>query len=358
MFGTDNMNGADALLEAQKIAFAPIIFQTAHLLRKWQILAMLHRKGKEGMSVRELSDATGISEYGIKIVCESGFSMRALHFENERYTLTRVGYFLQFDEMTDRNFRFNEDVNYLGMFDLEESIKSSTPAGLHAVFNPEWETIYPHLSELPEPARTSWFDFDHFYSDAAFDTLVEIMKKRAPAKLLDVGGNTGKWTLAITQASPATSVTILDHPGQLNVAFANAERAGVRERVDGVPMDLLDHTVPFPVGFDVVWMSQFLDCFPPEDIVALLKRAAAALNDDGRVHIIEPYWDRQSHDIGAYCLINTSPYFTAMANGTSKMYRATEMHALIEQAGLEVDEEINGLGFGHTMTICKKKSCV
>ncbi|MCJ7764328.1 MAG: SAM-dependent methyltransferase, partial [Thiovulaceae bacterium] len=73
-------------------------------------------------------------------------------------------------------------------------------------------------------------------------------------------------------------------------------------------------------------------------------------------HIIEPYWDRQQHEIGAYILINTSPYFTALANGTSKMYSAKEMQAYLEAAGLEIDEEIDRLGFGHTMTICKKKS--
>ncbi|MCJ7766759.1 MAG: class I SAM-dependent methyltransferase, partial [Thiovulaceae bacterium] len=244
----------------------------------------------------------------------------------------------------------------LGLQDLGDAIKESRPAGLQHYFNKEWETIYPHLSQLPPKAKESWFGFDHFYSDSAFQTLVDIMTKRAPKKLLDVGGNTGKWALALTKASPETEVTILDHPGQIEVAFKNAEEAGLKERVHGIPMDLLDHSIDFPKGFDVVWMSQFLDCFPPEDIIALLKRAKEALNANGRIHIIEPYWDRQQHEIGAYILINTSPYFTALANGTSKMYSAKEMQAYLEAAGLEIDEEIDRLGFGHTMTVCKQKS--
>jgi hypothetical protein len=100
-------------------------------------------------------------------------------------------------------------------------------------------------------------------------------------------------------------------------------------------------------------MSQFLDCFPPSDIVNLLKRAKTALKDDGKVYIVEPFWDRQSHEIGAYCLINTSPYFSTMANGTSKMYRASEFKKFAEEAGLKVVEEINGLGFGHTLMVCE-----
>ncbi|MEA2091921.1 MAG: SAM-dependent methyltransferase, partial [Campylobacterota bacterium] len=77
------------------------------------------------------------------------------------------------------------------------------------------------------------------------------------------------------------------------------------------------------------------------------------LSADGRVYIVEPFWDRQSHEIGSYCLINTSPYFSALANGTSKMYRASEMRKFVEDAGMEVEEEINGLGFGHTLMVCK-----
>lgn len=41
------------------------------------------------------------------------------------------------------------------------------------------------------------------------------------------------------------------------------QTAGVpgAERIHGHGANLLDRTVPFPSGFDAVWMSQFLDCF-------------------------------------------------------------------------------------------------
>jgi cyclopropane fatty-acyl-phospholipid synthase-like methyltransferase len=181
------------------------------------------------------------------------------------------------------------------------------------------------------------------------------MSKRGIKKLLEPGGNTGKWSIALTTASPETTVTILDHQGQIDVAMKNADANGVGDRVNGTAIDLLDHKISFPEGFDGVWMSQFLDCFAPKDIIALLKRSREALNADGRVYIVEPFWDRQTHEIGAYCLINTSPYFSALANGTSKMYRAIEMEKFVNEAGLEVEEEINGLGFGHTLMICKVK---
>jgi methyltransferase family protein/O-methyltransferase len=353
MFDDTQRNGAEALLEAQKIAFGPVIFQAARLLRDWGVFKLLE-DNKDGFSVEDISEKLGLTIYATQILCESGFSMGALKLEEDLYTITKVGHFLLNDEMTKVNMDFNHDVNYQGLFFLDEALKSQKPSGLHETFSKE-ETIYPILSELPEKAKKSWFGFDHFYSDAAFVKLVDIMSKRGIKKLLEPGGNTGKWSIALTTASPETTVTILDHQGQIDVAMKNADANGVGDRVNGTAIDLLDHKISFPEGFDGVWMSQFLDCFAPKDIIALLKRSREALNADGRVYIVEPFWDRQTHEIGAYCLINTSPYFSALANGTSKMYRAIEMEKFVNEAGLEVEEEINGLGFGHTLMICKVK---
>jgi ubiquinone/menaquinone biosynthesis C-methylase UbiE len=354
MFNQDKLSGADALFEAQKIAFAPIVFQCARLLRDWGIFELLQKNRKNPLSVQTIAKECELSLYAVEVLCESGFSMGALKFEDEKYTLTKIGYFLLNDEMTRANLNYNHDVNYLGLFYLDESLKNGEPVGLHKAFDTEEETIYPLLTKLPKKAKESWFGFDHFYSDAAFKTLVEIMAKKNINTMLDVGGNTGKWAVALSLASPQTTVTILDHQPQIDEALKRAQEHNVLPRVKGHAIDLLDHTLAFPNGVDAVWMSQFLDCFGVNDIVNILRRAKNALNENGKVYIVEPFWDRQTHEIGAYCLINTSPYFSALANGTSKMYRASEFENFAKEAGLEVIEQIDGLGFGHTLMVCKR----
>ena len=44
------------------------------------------------------------------------------------------------------------------------------------------------------------------------------------------------------------------------------------ERIHGHGANLLDRDVPFPTGFDAVWMSQFLDCFSEEEVISILTR--------------------------------------------------------------------------------------
>ena len=102
-------------------------------------------------------------------------------------------------------------------------------------------------------------------------------------------------------------------------------------------------------------MSQFLDCFAEEEVCSILARAATAMLPDTRLFIMETFWDRQRFETAAYCLTQISLYFTAMANGNSKMYHSDDMIRCVDAAGLKVEKIHDGLGKGHSILICKKK---
>jgi len=159
---------------------------------------------------------------------------------------------------------FTNDVNYLGMFSLIESIKTGRPAGLKVFGN--WPTVYEGLSQLPPHVQKSWFEFDHFYSDYAFPEIMPVVFRNDPKLILDVGGNTGKFALQCTAYNKDVKIIILDLPGQLAKAALNISSAGYEERIDLHSINLLDHSKPFPKKPDIIWMSQFLDCFSQEDI--------------------------------------------------------------------------------------------
>ena len=97
-------------------------------------------------------------------------------------------------------------------------------------------------------------------------------------------------------------------------------------------------------------MSQFLDCFSEDEIVMILRKAAAVMTAGTRLFIMETYWDRQRFENAAFCLQQTSLYFTCMANGNSQMYHSQVLRDCIAQAGLVIVEEIDGVGISHTLT--------
>jgi len=79
------------------------------------------------------------------------------------------------------------------------------------------------------------------------------------------------------------------------------------------------------------------------------------MNASTELYIMETFTDRQKFDNAKFSLEATSLYFTVMANGNSKMYKASEFEELIEQAGLEIKKEIRQVGENHTILICRKK---
>jgi len=352
-FGNDNKTALQAKFDAQKIAFGPIMFQAAKALRDFGILEYLLKNRRSGATTEEIAKELGLSVYGVKVLLEAGLSLEMVQVVEDQFTLTKTGYFLLRDELSRVNMDFVNDVNYLGMFQLQESILKGKPAGL-SVFG-DWNTVYEALAELPRKVRKSWFAFDHFYSDYAFPEVLPSIFAANPKKMLDVGGNTGKFSIFCAQNNPDIFLTILDLPGQVAEASKNIEEAGFSSRISTHALNLLDGGIPFPTGYDAIWMSQFLDCFSQEEILSLLQRSYNALDENGSLFILETYWDRQAFEASTYSLHGTSLYFTALANGNSKMYHSWDMMALVEKSGLKIDRIIDDIGISHTLFQCSRK---
>lgn len=348
------LSAVDAKFEANKIAFAPVVFQATKVMRDLGMLDLILKHRKNGISVEEIAKATNITVYGALVLLEMGLSAGVVKLTKEdNYQLTKTGFFLLKDEMTRVNMDFVQDVCYEGLFHLEEAIKETKPSGLK-VFG-EWKTVYEALKHLPEKVAKSWFAFDHYYSDRAFPKALPIVFKNKPKHLLDVGGNTGKFSMQCARYDEDIQVTILDLPGQWEKAKGNIEAEGLGDRINGHPIDLLSEDPIFPKGADAIWMSQFLDCFSEKEIVHILTAARKGMTENTDLFIMETYWDRQKFDAATYCLHGTSLYFTAIANGNSRMYHADTMKDCCDKAGLQIVEDIDHVGEYHTIFRCKLK---
>ena len=342
----------EAQRRAHEIAFAPVTFQVARLMIKFGIFRLLS-DARKGLTFDEVAAQSGLSHYAVQVLLESSLTAGTILYVDERFVLSKTGWFLLSDPLASVNIRFNHDVNYLGMYHMEEALLNGKPEGLK-VFG-EWKTVYEGLASLPEATKKSWLEFDHFYSDNSFDEALEIVFSYSPATLLDVGGNTGRWALRCVGYHPTVQVTILDLPSQIAMMRQNIDGKAGADRIAGRPADLLDSDEPFPTGFDAVWMSQFLDCFSEEEATDIVRRAAASMHSDSKLFIMETFWDRQQNDVAAFCLTQISLYFSVMANGNSKMYHSEDLIRCVEEGGLTVEKICDGLKSGHSILVCCKK---
>lgn len=363
-FKTDNIRAVDAKFEAQKIAFAPMCYQAVRTMLELGMMQAINDAGDAGITRKELAEKAKISEYGAGVLCEMALGMNVIKLsqdseagsaDKEKFVIGKIGWMLLEDDLTKVNFWFTNDICYEGAWKLKESIINGKPEGLK-VFGDQWTTVYEALSTLPDKPKKSWFEFDHFYSDIAFPEALPIVFAEKPKIMLDIGGNTGKWSLACCRYNPDVKMTIVDLPGQANVAKKNAAEAGFADRIDFSMGNILDDTTKLPENPDAVWMSQFLDCFSLKQIVKILKKVYEAAKPETNVFVLEPLWDKQRFEASSYSLQATSLYFTCIANGNSKMYRYEELVNAIGEAGFELKTAHHNLGSNaYSLLVFRKK---
>lgn len=352
MFDRDPFTALEALTAAQWLAFAPLAFQATTVMRDRGVLATLAAAPPaDGCSVEEVAQATGLSIYAARVLLEAGLGLRIVWRRDRRFHLGKLGHILLDDEMTRVNLEFSRDICYRAAAHLDESLRDSRPAGLRELG--PWGTLYEGLSLLPERALQSWHAFDHYYSDRAFDTVCKRLVTTPPRRLLDIGCNTGKWAQLCLEQLPATMIGLVDLPLQLERASERLSTENSADRLMFHPLDILDPEAPLPAGYDLIWLSQFLDCFSEEQIVAILGKVRAALPPDGRIWILELFWDRQRFEAAAMSLQQTSLYFTCVANGKSQMYESAVFVDLVRRAGLVITAETDGVGGFHTLLECE-----
>lgn len=371
MLRKNRPNYLETLESAQRLAFAPLIFQAAAAALRFGLLRVIAEN--PGISSDAAAKKAGMTAYAAEVVTDmlvpAGILERtALNEDDENgksgrgLKTTPTGDLLVYNEMTRANFFFAESVCYAGLAFTREALAEGKPAGLKA-FDPGWKTIYPHLPELPEEAKSAWFGFDHWHSDQAYggalNILARMFPEKCPGKLVDIGGNTGRFSKAFLLRFPDAKAVIADLPVEVDALPQRPELAQVRERLSGVAIDWLtpDELADRPqaLGADLYWMSQFLDCFSEAEAVSILTRTRRAMAGNSRLAVLEPLVDEQRHRAAELSLAATSFYFTVLANGNSKFFNGAELRRIFDAAGFVIESEHPDLGVSHTLFILRPR---
>lgn len=100
-------------------------------------------------------------------------------------------------------------------------------------------------------------------------------------RLLDVGGGTGAFSIALCRRYRELMVTILDFPNVRPVAERYVREGDLEARISFLPGSALE--VPWPDGQDVVLMSYLVSAVAEKSVGQLLDRALRALVPGGQL---------------------------------------------------------------------------
>lgn len=148
------------------------------------------------------------------------------------------------------------------IFDLDEELQELSAAGIEAI--------------LAGPAH-------------ALPLVADFSQRR---RLLDIGGGTGSWSIAVARQHPHLEATVLELPVQTEVARKRIADEGLASRINVVVGDAMRDELP--ANHDVFLVANVVHYWSPEENRRLLQRIRDAA-PDGATLLLADFWTDPTH---------------------------------------------------------------
>ena len=151
-----------------------------------------------------------------------------------------------------------------------------------------------------------------------------------PRRLLDVGGGSGVYAIAVARAFPETRATVLEASPVDSIARRTITAARLDGRIDVVTADMF--TDPWPADHDAHLFSNVLHDWNESDCRRLLEKSVAALPHGGRLLIHDMLLDDDKS--GPLWAAEYSVLLTTVTQG--RLYSAAEIGGWLAELGMRI----------------------
>jgi SAM-dependent methyltransferase len=231
--------------------------------------------GRSTWLLRDLARELKVSERGLSILCRNLAMAGLLHKKGKRYRNSRLAATaLNADDPAYRGSYLRLITNHANdWLRLSESVKTGEP-------------LDKDEPEEPGYRRQFTWAMHHRTLETAPMIAAQLPLRRAKT-LLDLGGGPGTYAMAFLAKNPGLRATVCDREAALEVAkeIAATHKAGAR--LSYLPLDLLKDRIPG--RFDVIWYSNVLHIYSPEENLDVFRRARAALAEGGRLIVQDAF---------------------------------------------------------------------
>ena len=224
--------------------------------------------GKQTWTLADLARELKVSERGLSILCRNLAMAGLIHKTGSQYRNSPLAATaLNADDSAYRGQYLDLIANHWDDWArLVESVRSGEP-------------LDKEEPEEPDYRRNFTWAMHHRTLDTAPKIAAQLSLKGAKT-LLDLGGGPGTYAMAFVAKNPELRATVCDRPAALEVAKEIAATKKFSARLSYLPLDFLTEDIPGP--FDVIWYSNVLHIYSPEQNQAVFQRVRAALAPGGR----------------------------------------------------------------------------
>ena len=275
----------------------------------------------EPATLDTLAARTGVARSRLRILADAMVALGFLERQGDRYQNAPIAAtFLTGQTPVDlRPFlRFWNQLSYPMWTKLEETIRTgqaqgtmNLPADVQRVFSEGVEAI----QAAPSQALPSTYDFQRHQ------------------RLLDLGGGTGSWLLAILRQYRRLAGTLFEVPTAAAVARQRLVSDPIGQQVTVVEGDFF--TDPLPAGHDVILIANVVHLFSADHNRALLRRTRHYVPDGTRLLLVD-FWTDATHTQPPFAALMAGEFL--VITGEGDVYSAEEAHGWLEETGWRVVE--------------------
>lgn len=236
--------------------------------------------GTRSWTSAALAHKLHVSERGVSILCRNLAAAGVLLKRGTTYRNSRLGATaLNAEHPAFRGSYLNLIKNHWSdWIRLPESIRSGLP-------------IDHDVPDSQDFRRQFTWAMHHRTLELASEIASHVRFGRART-LLDLGGGPGTYALAFLAKNAKLRATVCDREAAIEVAKEIAASYSAGRRLSYLPLDFTHE--PIPGTYDVIWYSNVLHIYSPEDNQAIFRRVLAALAPGGRFIIQDAFLhDRQ-----------------------------------------------------------------
>lgn len=280
----------------------------------------------------EIGAELGLAQRAKDILLLGATSLGTLTVQNGRYRVAEVISDLiktpDWQRFKD-TVAFEQYVVYEGQLDFTESLRTNTNVGLRRIRG-TGRDLYHRFSENPQ-IESVFYKYMRSWSELANQHLVEKLDLSGTSKLLDCGGGDAVNSIALANANPHLSATILEIAATKPITEKKIEEAGLSDRIEVEAGDM--HADEFPTGYDTIMFAHQLVIWTPEENTALLRKAYESLPEGGRVII----FNSMSNDEGDGPVVAAldSVYFAALPAEGGMIYSWKTYEESLRKAGFD-----------------------
>ena len=202
------------------------------------------------------------------------------------------------------------------------ALRQSTLPGAPDRASDAWER-----GELGAEAARHIAAFMHAHSLPASIGVASGVDLAGVRRLLDVGGGSGVFSIAVAQQWPGLRATVMDLATMCEAAQKYIAEGGCADRVDTVAVDMFRQ--PWPKGYDALFFSNIYHDWDDRVCSELSAKSFAALSPGGRILIHEMLMNDNGDGPAT-----TASFSLLMLLGTKgRQYSLTELRGFLEGAG-------------------------